>query len=63
MNTNPFEKYVGKIIKIFQKDGFIKSGSCTGYNEQFIFLQFNDGTELSINLGNINEIRILEESK
>lgn len=63
MELNPYEKFIGKRVKIVQKDNFIKSGICNGYNESFIFLEFDNGTELSISFDTIKEIRILEAEK
>ena len=61
--TNPFEKFVGKRVKIFQKDKYIKDGLCRGYNERFIFLEFNDGTPVAISFDKIDEIKFWEEEK
>lgn len=54
------EKLIGKKIRIIQKDNFTKIGICRGYDERFLFLEFNDGSDVAVSLDNIIEIKILE---
>jgi hypothetical protein len=60
MDGSFFEQFVGKKILIQQKDGFIKNGLCRGYDEQFIFIEFEDGTPVSISKDFIEHLRVIE---
>lgn len=57
--NNPYEKFVNQKVKIVQADGFIKSGLCTGYNEKFLFLEFDNFIHVAINFEEIREIKII----
>ena len=62
-DTNFLDNLKNKRIRIVQKDTFIKSGLCRGYDERFLFLEFNDGSDIAISLDNIIEIKVLEAEK
>ena len=62
-DANFLDNLKNKRIRIVQKDAFIKSGLCRGYDERFLFLEFNDGSDIAISLDNITEIKVLEEEK
>jgi len=39
-----WERFLGKKVKVVQKDGFIKHGILKEVSEGFIILEFNDGS-------------------
>lgn len=60
MENSFFEQFVGRRILIQQKDRFIKTGVCRGYDEHFIFIEFDDGTPVSIAKDFIEHIKVNE---
>jgi hypothetical protein len=48
-----------KKVKVVQKDGFVKSGVFSGYDEEFIFLIFSNGNKVAIRRDGIMEISVI----
>jgi len=63
VEDNFYEKFVGREIRIVQKDGFVKKAKCIGYNERFLFLEFDDGREQAISFDSIDQIKFSEVYK
>ena len=57
---NFLDSLINKNVRVTQKDGFIKSGIFEGWDEDFIFLKFNDGSKVAISRDSIIEIKVME---
>lgn len=56
-----FEKFLGKKVRIVQKDRFVKSGRVVGTGDKFIVLEFIDGRNVDIACDFIAEIAEVEQ--
>ena len=54
-----FDSIKGKNVRIVQKDGHTKFGLCKDFDSNFVFLKFNDGSDVAVSIDNIVEIKIL----
>lgn len=59
MEWKNWEFFLGKKVKVVLKDTFLKYGILKGYNEKFIFLEYDDGVNSSIAIDQIKEIVVL----
>lgn len=60
-DNNFLEQFIGKRVRIIQKDNFTKVGYFKGYDESLIYLEFFDGTPQIIGRDNIKTLSELEE--
>ena len=60
-DSNFLEQFVGKRVRIIQKDDFPKVGYFKGYDQSLIYLEFFDGTLQVIGRDNIKTLIELEE--
>ena len=61
MKNDFLESLFEKEVVVTQKDGFIKSGVFVGYDEHFIFLEFNDRSKVAISRDSIISIKVQED--